>query len=64
MDLRMIWLVLTIAFCACVVLAGRAHSRYLDRKDARRAALRAMIMGATPKSSGKDLSQSSGEPER
>jgi hypothetical protein len=60
----MIWLLLILVICACVVMAGRAHSRYLDRLDARRAALRAMVMGATPKASSKNLSQDSGEHER
>jgi hypothetical protein len=30
---RMIWLVAGLVICAAIVVAGRAHSRYLDRLD-------------------------------
>jgi hypothetical protein len=31
----MVWLLIGISICAIVIIAGRAHSRYLDRLEAR-----------------------------
>lgn len=31
----MVWLLIGISICAIVILAGRAHSRYLDRLEAK-----------------------------
>jgi hypothetical protein len=31
----MVWLLVAISICAVNVVAGRAHSRYLDRLEAR-----------------------------
>jgi hypothetical protein len=31
----MVWLLIAISICAIVILAGRAHSRYLDRLEAK-----------------------------
>jgi hypothetical protein len=32
----MVWLLIAAAICAIMFVAGRAHSRYLDRLEARR----------------------------
>jgi len=35
----MVWLLFAAAICAIIVLAGRAHSRFLDRLETRRRAV-------------------------
>ena len=32
----MVWLLIAVSICAVIFVAGRAHSRYLDRLEARR----------------------------
>jgi hypothetical protein len=34
-DFLMVWLLIAISICAIAILAGRAHSRYLDRLEAK-----------------------------
>jgi len=40
----MVWLLLAAAFCAIIVVAGRAHSRFLDRLEARQRAVMTIIL--------------------
>jgi hypothetical protein len=45
----MIWLLLAISICAVVILAGRAHSRYLDRLEAKSGVVvQIQLLGVSP----------------
>jgi hypothetical protein len=39
----MTWLIFGVVLCLAVVLAGRAHSRHLDRMDERRRAISELL---------------------
>jgi hypothetical protein len=45
----MVWLLIAISICAIAILAGRAHSRYLDRLEAKfGAVVRVQLLSLSP----------------
>jgi hypothetical protein len=47
----MVWLLIGISICAIVILAGRAHSRYLDRLEAKfGAVVQIQLLSLSPES--------------
>jgi hypothetical protein len=46
-GVHMIWLLIFVLICAINVVAGRAHSRYLDRLEARSDSIQ-LFLGGSP----------------